>query len=199
VHFNANSVVPGIRAVRRRDHRGRHHRPELAQTRLDRVALHDPLTGLPNCLLDHPEKALLDIGSTEVVGLLSIVLDNVRNLNGEASHLVGDQLLMMVARGVREWVPLETPWRQPAAASSSFSARPPPITRCWRARPYASSRLPPIRIRMPATLIASRPASVPLAPALASSGLPPARLRPEPEAELRLLVQGGAAPTIRPD
>ncbi|MCW2315994.1 diguanylate cyclase (GGDEF)-like protein [Rhodoblastus acidophilus] len=76
-----------------------------SQNRLARLALHDPLTGLPNriYLLDRLNVAL-DPGKTGArrpeLSLLFIDLDNFKTVNDTHGHDVGDELLRQVARRI---------------------------------------------------------------------------------------------------
>ena len=78
-----------------------------SQNRLARLALHDPLTGLPNrvYLLDKLEAAL-DPGKSNSrgrqggVGMLFIDLDGFKGVNDTHGHEIGDELLRQVARRV---------------------------------------------------------------------------------------------------
>lgn len=67
------------------------------EERLQRQALHDELTGLPNrrCLL---ERLAAVEKRGEPVGLLSIDLDGFKALNDSLGHVAGDELLKRFAR-----------------------------------------------------------------------------------------------------
>ena len=75
--------------------------PELlvnrAQNRLMRLALHDPLTGLPNrlYLIDRLEQMS---GAAESAAVFFVDLDGFKKVNDSFGHAAGDELLTMVAR-----------------------------------------------------------------------------------------------------
>jgi diguanylate cyclase (GGDEF)-like protein/PAS domain S-box-containing protein len=72
---------------------------ELHETRrrLEHLATHDPLTGLPNRkLLDERLTQLL--AELEPVALLYVDLDRFKTVNDTLGHDAGDELLVMVAR-----------------------------------------------------------------------------------------------------
>ena len=71
-----------------------------SQEKLDFLAYHDPLTGLPNRLLlndriEHAVKGAQRKGLK--VGLLFIDLDRFKNINDSLGHSIGDKLLKQVA------------------------------------------------------------------------------------------------------
>ncbi|MDD2895741.1 MAG: diguanylate cyclase [Aliarcobacter sp.] len=68
-------------------------------------ATHDNLTGLPNrlLLLDRIERAITKVVRHKIVGgLIFIDLDNFKEVNDTLGHDVGDALLIMVAKKIRE-------------------------------------------------------------------------------------------------
>ncbi len=69
------------------------------------LALHDPLTGLPNrlMLLDQVRAGLASAGRTgAVTGVLIIDLDHFKDINDTLGHSVGDRLLRAVGDRLRE-------------------------------------------------------------------------------------------------
>lgn len=71
------------------------------QARLERMAHHDTLTGLPNrgLLLDRLEVALARARRhAHLLGLLFVDLDDFKRINDEQGHAAGDALLCEVAR-----------------------------------------------------------------------------------------------------
>lgn len=76
-----------------------------SQEKLDHMAHHDPLTGLPNRLLFHDrlQHALLRAARVdEQLAVLFIDLDRFKNVNDTLGHHVGDELLMQVASALSE-------------------------------------------------------------------------------------------------
>lgn len=79
------------------------HRSASGARERERLALHDPLTRLPNrtLLLRHAETALAEAGRTgEGVALFLLDLDRFKEVNETLGHLAGDELLRQVARRV---------------------------------------------------------------------------------------------------
>ncbi|NML61905.1 EAL domain-containing protein [Massilia sp. RP-1-19] len=76
-----------------------------SQEKLDHMAHHDPLTGLPNRLLFHDrlQHALQRAGRVdEQLAVLFIDLDRFKNVNDTLGHHVGDELLIQVAGALSE-------------------------------------------------------------------------------------------------
>lgn len=80
-----------------------------AQNRLVRLALHDSLTGLPNRVqlndrltnvLSRPEAPNGGVASGPDVGILFVDVDGFKAINDTHGHQAGDELLIVVARGI---------------------------------------------------------------------------------------------------
>ncbi|HSV52505.1 MAG TPA: EAL domain-containing protein [Burkholderiaceae bacterium] len=74
---------------------------KAAEAKLDFLAHHDPLTGLPNRMLlqSRLEQALREAGrSGEKLAVLLLDLDRFKDVNDSYGHLVGDQLLQHVGQ-----------------------------------------------------------------------------------------------------
>jgi diguanylate cyclase (GGDEF)-like protein/PAS domain S-box-containing protein len=74
-------------------------RRRLANAELERLAIHDGLTGLPNraLLQDRLERALLDMAASGSVAVLYLGLDRFKDFNDAFGHDGGDELLVGVA------------------------------------------------------------------------------------------------------
>jgi diguanylate cyclase (GGDEF)-like protein len=80
-----------------------------AQSKLNYLAYHDPLTGLANrrCFIERLEKSLLEAGQRrERLAVLFIDLDQFKQVNDSLGHGVGDELLVSVAARLSDHVRL---------------------------------------------------------------------------------------------
>ncbi len=78
---------------------------QTAQEQLEQLALHDPLTGLPNRRLfaDRTHQAILDAKRSEGnCAVLELDLDGFKAVNDTFGHAAGDELLIEVAARVRQ-------------------------------------------------------------------------------------------------
>jgi diguanylate cyclase (GGDEF)-like protein/PAS domain S-box-containing protein len=82
------------------------HERKLAEQRMNWMARHDSLTGLPNRrhFRDHLEAALQQSGGVRHVALLLLDLDGFKLVNDNYGHDVGDELLVETARRLRDVV-----------------------------------------------------------------------------------------------
>ncbi|MGE7418662.1 bifunctional diguanylate cyclase/phosphodiesterase [Methylobacterium tarhaniae] len=76
------------------------------EARIAHMAGHDALTGLPNRaqLQERLDAALAERGADEAVSVLCLDLDGFKDVNDTYGHPVGDELLRLVARRLREAV-----------------------------------------------------------------------------------------------
>jgi diguanylate cyclase (GGDEF)-like protein/PAS domain S-box-containing protein len=80
---------------------------KLAEQRVEFLAYHDPLTGLPNRLLlhDRVQQAMAHAQRTQTrMALLFLDLDNFKQINDSLGHAVGDMVLKEVATRLVETV-----------------------------------------------------------------------------------------------
>ena len=77
----------------------------LQEKQIKHIALHDPLTTLPNRILleERMEYAIaMAHRDNKQLGLLFIDLDNFKQVNDEQGHKAGDQLLITVSRIMKQ-------------------------------------------------------------------------------------------------
>lgn len=77
------------------------------EARIQFLAYHDPLTGLPNRLLaqDHMQLAMSRANRDDTrAALLFLDLDNFKTINDSLGHAIGDTLLKMAAARLREFL-----------------------------------------------------------------------------------------------
>ena len=94
----ANRLLEGEIAERRQ-----------AESKLNYLAYHDPLTGLANrrYFIERLEKSLIDAARrNHRVAVLFIDLDQFKQVNDSLGHVIGDELLVAVATGLSEHVRL---------------------------------------------------------------------------------------------
>ena len=109
-------------------------RIKQSEARLEHLANHDPLTGLPNrmLLVSRLESAIERAAENKSLGALLIIdLDRFKNVNDSLGHQAGDELLVYVAKRLAEFAGdgfLLHAW----AAMSSSS--------CSRMREFPASR-----------------------------------------------------------
>lgn len=77
-----------------------------AQKEITQLAYYDRLTGLPNRTLLHNQiEETLNGTEINYSGLILLDLDSFKIINDTLGHAIGDQLLILVAKKVREFVP----------------------------------------------------------------------------------------------
>ncbi|TAK63167.1 EAL domain-containing protein [Methylobacter sp.] len=77
---------------------------KLSEERLNYLAHHDPLTGLPNRLLFHDrlEQAVLQAQrSKHMIAVMFLDLDRFKAINDTLGHVIGDELLVAVAERLK--------------------------------------------------------------------------------------------------
>jgi len=77
---------------------------KLSEERLNYLAHHDPLTGLPNRLLFHDrlEQAVLQAQRNKyMIAVMFLDLDRFKIINDTLGHLIGDELLVAVAERLK--------------------------------------------------------------------------------------------------
>ncbi|MBL1175120.1 putative bifunctional diguanylate cyclase/phosphodiesterase [Pantanalinema sp. GBBB05] len=81
---------------------------ELANVRLREMALHDALTGLPNraLFIDCLQQAIAEIeeGAEQTFAVLFLDCDRFKVVNDSLGHLVGDELLIAIARRLKSFI-----------------------------------------------------------------------------------------------
>jgi len=97
----ASDLAYGIQTLRTRvEH-------EAAEKKLEFLAHHDPLTGLPNRLLlrDRFDQAMAIANRERAdVAVLFLDLDNFKHVNDSLGHVIGDQLLIRVSERIQECI-----------------------------------------------------------------------------------------------
>jgi len=106
-----------------------------ARDRLERLAYHDPLTGLPN-RRHFTERLRNRLGSAERLAVLFVDLDGFKAVNDGHGHAAGDALLQEVGRRLRD------------AAGEALVARLGATSSCWSA---TASRALPWRAASPSS------------------------------------------------
>ncbi|MBG0828897.1 GGDEF domain-containing protein [Planomonospora sp. ID67723] len=101
------SVVAGIAETQAADLRDALHQQDVLQRSLSHRASHDPLTGLGNRILlgEALQGAIADHAAhpdTPAPALLLLDLDGFKDVNDTYGHPVGDELLTVVARRLRD-------------------------------------------------------------------------------------------------
>jgi len=103
---NISTILPPVLETRQlvQAFSDMHAQVRARERRLDYMAYHDPLTGLPNRVLFH--ERLNDALHNELprghdVGVLFMDLDRFKQINDTHGHLVGDTLLVEVAQRLR--------------------------------------------------------------------------------------------------
>ncbi len=84
-----------------------HEQIQIRQSNLDHMAHHDALTQLPNRILlrDRLELAIARARRDKtIIGLMFLDLDHFKQINDSLGHDIGDQLLVMVSRRLRDCV-----------------------------------------------------------------------------------------------
>lgn len=80
-------------------------RRKMTEDELRYTSLHDALTGLPNRVqfMQHLERAIGQVkeNKNEMFALLFLDLDRLKGINDSLGHLIGDQLLITVARRLK--------------------------------------------------------------------------------------------------
>ncbi len=80
---------------------------KIANEKLNYLSTHDSLTGLLNRLEFERELSLLNQTTTEKVALILLDIDYFKNVNDRYGHLIGDQILIEIAKTITTVVPIE--------------------------------------------------------------------------------------------